>query len=400
MNILQISPFVPFPTDSGGRIGIYGILKYISERGNSIHFAAYKKNTDIEWGKEKLKRYCVPTILDVQTENSIIGVLENLFSKVPYNVSKYRNLALSDFVKRFFAQNKVDIVHIDNLHMGWIIDEIKEISDVPVVLREHNLEMLIMKRFSENESNYFLKLYSGIQYRKFEKYEPALTKKFDKCIMISRQDEELLKKFEPQVNTVVIPVGVEKYHLELYKKDYEPFSIFHIGPMDWLPNSDGLKWYLNEIFPEIVRKIPQIKLYIYGKHTEKLKIDKAISKNVIVAGYIKDIWSVIINKKLLVVPLRIGGGIRVKIIEMLATGQNIISTSIGKEGIEIKDGEHILVADTAEEFIQKTVRYFNNEYDCIKMSESSKELIAQKYTWEKIAERFENVYQDVINNKQ
>lgn len=399
MKILQISPYIPFPPDLGGKISIYGILKYLSKRGNTMHFATYLKNDSASWGKEQLKPFSTSHILDVQTRNNPIDAALNLFSGIPYNISKYKNKALVDFIKEFFSKNTIDIVHIDHLHMGWIIDVIREVSDVPVVLREHNLEMMIMKRFSEIESNLLLKLYATIQYKKFEKYEPSLAKKFDLCIMISPKDEEILNALEPRAKTITIPVGVEKYQTELVKKDYEPYSIFHVGPLDWLPNLDGLKWYLNEIFPELLSKMPRLKLYIYGKDSDKLKIDKSISGNVLVKGYVKNLWAETLDKKLLIIPLRIGGGIRIKIIEMLAMGQNIISTSVGKEGIDITDGENILVADTAGEFIQKTIAYFNNQYDSAKMSFSGKELIKQKYTWEKIAEDFENTYIDLINRK-
>ncbi len=397
MKILQLAPQIPLPLDTGGRIGIWGITKHLFDRGNEIHFVAYRKNINKKWAENELKNFCVPYILDVDTENKIIPAFSNLFSSVPYNISKYNKIELKNFLINFLNKNKVDIIHIDHLHLGWCIDILRELTDSPVVLREHNLEMKIMQRFYEQQKNKLLKKFSEIQYKKFLYYEPNLAAKFDKCIMVSKQDEKLLLEMNPLAKTTAIGVGVNKELLNIKKKGIIPYSIFHLGSLEWFPNYDGLNWYIREIFPEIISKIPSVKLFLYGKGTEKLSIPKNIKGNVIKVGYVDNIWDEILDKQLAIVPLRIGSGIRVKIIEMLGIGQNIISTSIGKEGIEVEDNKHMLIADNSEEFIQKTIKYFNNVYDSNKMSFNSKQLISEKYTWDKIALEFENLYQSLLN---
>jgi glycosyltransferase involved in cell wall biosynthesis len=392
-----LSPQLPLPLDTGGRIGIYGILKHLSERGNEVYFASYQKNFAPKLAEALLQELCHPFFINASTENKIFPAFLNLFSNVPYNISKFKTLDLERFLIAFFKKNRVDIVHVDHLHLGWTIDLIKNITDVPMVLREHNLELKIMQRFSEQQRNYFLKGYSYLQYKKFINYEPALAEKFDKCIMVSEEDETSLLKMNSKVKTTTIPVGVEKELLNIKKKNVIPYSIFHLGSMSWLPNMDGLNWYLQEIYPRIISMLPKVTLYLYGLGTDNLKIPSSLEKNIVKAGYVKDIWSTINDKQLAIVPLRIGSGIRVKIIEMLATGQNIISTSVGKEGISVCDGKEILIADTADEFVDKTIRYFNNDYDTTKISLEAKKTIAENYTWEKIAERFEIEYKKLLS---
>jgi glycosyltransferase involved in cell wall biosynthesis len=398
MKILQIAPQIPLPLDVGGKIGIFGILKYLSLRGNEMYFAAYRKDTDKLWALNNLSEFCTPYIIDVQVNNSLIPALFNFFSPVPYNVSKFIKAKLTNFLLDFFGKNKVDIIHIDHLHLGWTIELLRNLTDAPVILREHNLEMKIMKRFFEKEKNPFIKRYAEIQYHKFIKYEPSLCEKFNKCIMITKEDEKDLLNLNSSIKTAVIPVGVETQLLNFKKKEPIPFSLFHIGAMNWLPNYDGLKWFLEEIFPKIIRIKPEIKLYLYGKETEKIKISSLVSQNVIVKGYVKNIWEEISDKQLAIIPLRIGSGIRVKIIEMLAAGFNIISTSIGKEGIQANDNEHILIADTAEEFINKTIGFFDNSADHNLMIQNARKLIREKYTWNIIAEQFESEYLKLIYN--
>jgi len=396
MKILSISPKVPIPAYDGGKLSIFGVLKTLSKMGHEIDFMAYLKDTNYDFAQRELKKYCNPILLNVQTENSYWGMLKNLFSPIPYNISKYHRKELTKSIRNYFKTNSPDIVHVTNLHMAWIVDEIRKLSDVPIVLRQENLEMTIMKRFSEKQSNYLIKWYSFIQYKKFIKYEPFLCGKFDKCIMITQKDAEELKKLNSKTKVVAIPLGIDDNLLNYHKSDVDPHTLAHIGHLDWYPNYDSLSWFLDDIFPKVLNKFPDTKLYIYGGDLPKsLVIPKNIKKNIIVRGFVDDLWSELITKTLAIVPLRIGSGLRVKILEMLAVGQNIISTSIGKEGIDVKDPNHLLIADNPSDFVEKIERFFKNYYNNTEMIKKGKNLIKEHYTWEIIGKRFENVYNEL-----
>ena len=397
MNILQISPQVPLPLDDGGKIGIYNITKHLALRGHKIDFVTYLKHSNYDKAYYELSKICNPFILEVKTDNSLWGAAKNLISNIPYNISKYHSEALRLFLIKYFRENSVDVVHIDHLHMAWVVKILRELTLAPVVLREHNLEMRIMERFAENQKNSLLKKYAKMQYRRFIKYEPEMCSQFNACVMISENDERLLIKLKKNINTFVIPAGVEREFLDVPKKKEISYSLFHIGSLLWQPNLDGLNWYLDEVFPFLIKKIPNVKLYVYGKGSNKIRLANNLIKNVEIVGYVENIWNEIADKQLAIVPLRIGGGIRIKIIELMALGKNIITTSIGKEGIDVKDGQHILIADNAEEFINKTIKFLNSEYDAAGLSTNSRILIQEKYTWNKIAEEFENVYRTFVN---
>lgn len=399
LNILQITPQIPYPLNHGGRISIHGITKSLSNRGHQINLVSYTDLSDNSSSDQHLKNLCNPFFLNVNTSNNVYEALKNLFSPVPYNISKFIKNDLEIFLRDFLRKNKVDIIHIDYLHMGWIIDMIKDLCDIPMVLRQHDLHFRLMQRFYSNEKNYFIKYYAYLQYRKFLTFEPDLCKKFDKCIMITKSDEKELLSLDPSINTEVISIGVEETLLRIPNNTKIPFSMFHLGPLDWLPNKDGLEWFLNEVFPVVLGKIPEAQLYVYSKGSDQIRIDKSLMNNVILKGYVNDIWEEIADKELLLVPLRIGSGIRVKIIEMLASGTSVISTSVGKEGIEAIDEQHLLVADQPNEFASKIVSFFKNEYDKKLMISNARELISNKYTWSKIGEDFEKVYFNLINTE-
>jgi len=396
--ILQINSQVPVPPTDGGKLSVWGITKSLSKLGYDIDFVCYLKHDNYSESYKLLSEYCTPHILDVKTDNSFGGALKNLISKVPYNASKYHRKELKTFVQSFLKKNKVDIVQIEHLHMGWIIDEIRKFSNAKIVLRQQNLETLIMKRYFENQKNIILKNYAKIQYKKFISYEPELCSKFDMCVMISESDESKLKEMNPNIKTTVIPAGVNEELFKYEKKNIIPYSLVHIGQTDWYPNLDGLNWFVRDVFPELIKLEPRIKLFIYGGgNTKNYKVPKFLENNIEVVGFVENLWEHLENKALAVIPLRIGGGIRIKILELLAGGTNIITTDIGKEGIAVKDNRELIIANSKEEFVKKILGYFNNDYDSNQLTINGREFIKKYYTWDKIALAFDKMYKSLVN---
>lgn len=399
MKILQILPKIPYPPTDGHKKSMWGLIKNLSDRGHQIDIIAYGKNEDREKYLSQISRYANLFVIDSNIKNSITGAVINLFSAVPYNLSKYQTKEFERFVTEHLTVNKYDIIHVTNAHMGWIINCIRKYCNTPLVLREENLELTIMERYYKNQSILLLKIYAFLQYKKFLKYEPVLCGKFDAALMMSREDEQRLLELNPLVKTKVIPLGIDKELLENKRNSREKYSLVYVGSLDWYPNYDGLKWFLKEIFPLVVKKFNKTKLYLYGGNIPRnFYLPESIKANIIVKGFVNDIWNDANDKSLAVVPLRIGSGIRVKILEMLASGLNVITTRLGKEGIPAEDGRELLIADTNNEFAEKICRFLNEEYDADLLSLNGRELIRNNYIWENIAGKFEQIYMN-LNSK-
>ncbi len=397
MKLLFITPKIPYPPNDGHTKSMWGVIKYLSLLGHKIDIVCYRQNVDVTPLISEIEKYAKIYMLDVQTGNSIWGAFKNLLSKIPYNLSKYNLGELKIFLKEYFNNEKVDLVHVVNSHMGWTIDFIREYSDVPVVLRQENLELMIMLRFTEAQKNIFLKMYSYIQFKKILKYEPALCAKYDKCIMMSEEDEAQLLKLNSKVKTKVIPLGIEKDLLSFEKKESQPFSIAHIGSLKWFPNYDGFDWFVKEILPLVIAKYPETKLYVYGGGIpDDYLIPESVRDNVIIKGFVENIWNELADKSIAVIPLRIGSGIRVKILEMLAAGINILTTSIGCEGLEVKDGKELLIADSTREFAEKIINLFEDKSGFRGLTGHGRDFIRQNYIWEKVVSEFESTYLDLI----
>ena len=396
MKILFITPKIPYPPIDGHKKSMWGVIKYLSLLGHKIVVVAYRQNENAELYISEIEKFVELHVLDVNTKNSLVGALKNMFSSVPYNLYKYRRKELTQFLEDYLQNKKVDLIHVTNSHMGWVIDIFNKLTEASVILRQENLELMIMKRFYETQRNPLLKLYAFIQYKKFVNYEPRLCARFDKCIMMSEEDEKQLKLYNPNVKTIVIPLGVEKDLLKVSRGESQPYSLVHIGSLQWYPNREGLDWFLRDVFPTVIQKLPGTKLYLYGGGIpENFHLPENVKQNIIVKGFVENIWEELKDKSLAIIPLRI----RVKIMELLAVGVNLITTSLGKEGLDVEDGKELLIADSSREFAEKIINFFEDKFDSCCMSSSGRSFIEKKFLWENIARKFEQTYFELIHNK-
>ncbi|MCZ6703358.1 MAG: glycosyltransferase family 4 protein [Ignavibacteria bacterium] len=399
MRILQLATQIPYPPTDGGKLSVFGITKYLSKRAHEIEFVSYCNKYPDDEVINGLKEYCNPHFVVADTRNNILKAAINLFSEIPYNASKYKTNQLKFFLDGFLKEEEFDIIHIDHLFLGWTVDIIRSNSDAPIVLRSQNLEMDIMKRFTAAQKNIIIKKFAELQYHKFKKFEPQTCSKFNMCIMISDEDKNSLHSINPSLNVKAIPAGIDEDLLSFKKKEVIPYSLVHIGHTDWYPNYDGLFWFCKNVMINIIQTFPQLKLFIYGGgNTYKFPIPDKLKNNVINKGFVDDLWSELQDKALAIVPLRIGGGIRIKILELLATGTNIITTSIGKEGIDITDGKEIIVADDTQMFKEKIIQYFQGSFDNEVIATRGKEFIINNYLWNNIAAKFESEYTKLIRD--
>ncbi len=397
MRILQIATMIPYPPTDGGKLSIFGLIKNLSEKGHEIDFICYQKDSDYESSLRSLQKYCYPHILNFKTDNNIWGAIKNLFSPIPYNTSKYISNLMLTYVDELLKKKEFDVIQVNHLHLGWLATYLKRITSVPIIIRPQNFETAIMQRYFGKVGNPILKLFSWLQFRKLLKYEPHIYSQFDLCIMISANDLLLLKKY-PFVNAIQIPAGVNEKLLDIERKPIIRHSIAHIGHTDWYPNYDSLNWFITEIFPIVLKKYPDTVLYIYGGgNTKNFQIPINLKNNIQLKGFVDDLWNELSEIEVSVVPLRIGGGIRIKILELLASGNIIVSTTVGKEGISVENEKHLFIADTPTTFAEQIFKIFEG-FDTSSLISNGRKFIRENYIWTKITREFENVYYNLIKS--
>lgn len=396
MKILQLVTRVPYPLGDGGAIGIFNITKNLALLGHEVKMVALVNPTSENL--EGLTRYCKLEVAPVNTRTSVLGVLVNTWRKTPYTMAKYHSQTAADRILDIVRSEKFDLVHVDHLHMAYYGQLVKQQTDLPVVLRQHNLETTILERFYRIQKNPLIRCYAYLEFKKLCTYEPDLCKNFDLCMMITREDEHGLKRMSPTARTVTIPAGVDTSYFHPTGLPEEPLSIISVASMDWRPNVDAVLWFCDKVLPIIRHEYPSVKFHIVGKGVPRAILARA-SDNVIVAGFVPDVRELLSRSAVVVVPLRVGGGMRIKILNALAMGKAIVSTSVGCEGIDVIHRQNIFIADTAESFARGVVDLLRDEKLRRQLGEQGLSLVKARYEWQYLVGKMEAEYLQLVSSR-
>ncbi|MGC8652996.1 MAG: glycosyltransferase family 4 protein [Candidatus Kryptoniota bacterium] len=393
MKILQIAPKIPWPIDDGSKLSIYIITEGLLKRGVEVHLAAP------EISSTKANQFLnVPVYpLPVNPKNKISGVITNLFTSSPYNISKYFSFEALKLLKLLIQREKFDAVHVDHLHMARYGIELKKYCGATIVLREHNFESEIMRKYVEFTRNPLLSLYGQLQYRRLVDYEAWAVRQFDMVIPISEEDDRKLRNICPMIKSTVIPAGV---NIQAVSTDnqFVPGKILFFTNYDWAPNRDSFSFYLSEVFPKISRVVPEVQTIVAGKGTEKaahLVRTDAFK----VVGFVNDLRELRKLSSIAVIPLRIGSGIRIKMLELMALGFAVVSTRLGAEGIGLINGKHAILCDDPEDMAAAITRLLSSPEECARIGLQAQRLVATKYSAEAVGQQFYNLYMELIEGK-
>lgn len=396
MHILQISPQLPYPPDSGGRVAIYNILRYLSRR-HEITLAAFVTEETAEH-VAALEPFCRRIIaVRHSTATTKFGMFINMFTAQPYTMTKFYSHELAQHVAESAHNDGIDIVHIDHLHMAQYVGALPQ--SMPAVLREHNVESTIMRRFAEKSVHPMIRLYAGIQSRRLHQYEAQIAAQFDRCLAVTEVDAHTLREMMPEAGVDVVPDGVdmEWFDPTLLHIPAESHRIVTTGDYGWAPTADGLMYFVRDIFPRLRAEIPDLTLSVVGRNPpESLK---RMGEGIEVLGRVEDVRTEILRGAVFVSPTRIGSGIRLKILEAMALRRPVVATAVGCEGIEAETEEHLLVADDPEAFAQAVKRLLSDEDLRRKITTNAARLIEEKYAWESLAQQMSDTYEDIVRQR-
>jgi len=397
MRILFVAPDIPYPPTNGGKIVVFETIKQLLKKGNKIELLFLTDRNLDRSNLQELSKWCKPYPVFHNRKTSWIGLFLNIFSKKPYSIAKYYSNNLNKQFIKLLKNNKYDIIQFEGIFIAYLINRgHKAIGITPIVIRQLNVESVIIERFSRNKSFFPIRLFLRLQHKRLLNYEANICAQFGKCFMISPVDKQKLEEMNPNVQTSVIPGGVDTSYFfpQIVKKDL--FSLIFVGAMDWLPNIEGILWFYKDIFPQIKQEISEAKLYVVGKNPPNC-IKKLQGKDTIITGFVEDVREYIAKGAVFIVPLKIGSGVRIKILNALSMGKAIVSTSIGCEGIDVINEKNIYIADSEKEFARNVIFLLNNENERKKLGEEGIKLVNKKYRWEKIVDDLEKEYKAIIN---
>jgi len=401
MNVLVIRGRPPYPLDYGASIRTYNLLKQLSEKHEITLLTYSDSDTDIE-NAVFLKEFCkdvimVPRNYKKSKINIMLRVGKNCFEKYPYSVAIAQTNLMVREIQKLLNVESFDLVHADTLHIS---SNLINLQTPPRILTQHNIENVILKRVFEVQTNVVSRVFWRSQWNRLYKFEQKASRLFNRIITVSDNDKLNQEKLSPGIPVDVVPNGVDIDYFERDNKlDIVPEGLVFTGALDWHPNDDGLIYFLSEIFPIILAEKPNLRFTIVGKQPSAgLKSLCAKFKNVILTGRVPDVRPFIHESEIYVVPLRVGGGTRLKIMEALAAEIPIVSTSVGCEGIDVENNKDILVADKPEDFAAQVLRLINNPDQKNKLTIEGKKTVTSKYDWGIIAKRMDDSWRNCVAN--
>ena len=384
----------PYPPKSGGKVRVFNLIKEISKY-HDVYLLSLASKDELDFVPVMLK-YC-KTVEIVPFEHNILSrlirwvrIFSNLFTQVPIEVAAKESTGMKKKVKTII-DNGLDLIQVEWLQMAQYLP-FHLLKNTPLILTEHDVAYVPLKRRSLTEIG-ILKYIMRRECYKMKNYEQETCHRFNKIISVSDLDKERLLKLSEDLDVYVVPNGVNTHYISPKTDHEDTGSLLYIGWMKHYPNRDAMLFFLKQVFPLIIKEVPNTKVFIVGQYAPEEILSLAKSNpNIVCTGYVEDVREYLHKCTVYICPLRIGGGTRLKILEAMAAGIPIVSTTIGAEGLSVKHGENILLSDSADTFAKETISLLNNPELRLKLAKSARNFVEQNYDWEMIAQKQMAVY--------
>jgi glycosyltransferase involved in cell wall biosynthesis len=397
MRILQISNKAPYPPNDGSSIAVYNMAKGFINNGVELHLLTintlkhYKKENEIPRDFLEQSHY---TAIDRDTAVTPMGALMNLFSSESFFVSRFVFKEFEEKIIEKLNANQFDIVHLEGLFVAPYIPVIRKHSNAKITIRTHNVEHLIWDRLIENEKSAVKRKYLSIQNARLKKLELQILNEADGIVTITDYDKKLFEQLGIKTKAVVSPTGIVLDRYAINRSLTNTNSVFHLASMDWMPNTEAVDWFLDKVWPKYLKTENNLQFTLAGRFMPDSYL-KRNEGNLKVIGSIDDNIQFYNEHEIMMVPLQSGSGMRIKIIEGMAMGKVIVSTSIGAEGIPVTHNENIIIANTPEEFANAIKNLSSNQELKTKIGNNARKFIEDYFENTKLISELLNFYESL-----
>ncbi len=399
MKILLLTQVLPYPPDSGPKVKTWNVLKYLAQH-HEVTLVSFIRGDQTDQVRH-LEKYC-QAVYTVPMERARwrdgLAMLRSFWTGQPFLMVRDDRTAMRCLIERLAGQIRFDIAHADQLNMAQYA---AQVPGTRRVLDAHNALWLLYRRLWETMSPGPQKWLLERDWRLLKGYEGRICREFDAVLAVSDEDRAALVEAmragdRPDRPIEVIPIAVDTDEIAPVIRQPGANRILHIGTMYWPPNIDGVWWFIREIYPLIRANRPEVSFDIVGARPPQELLDlNNNGSGVNVTGYVEDPASYLQRAGVFIVPLRAGGGMRVKILNALAQGLPIVSTSLGCEGIDVTSGENIIIADTPEDFAQAVLRVLSDSQLAAHLGQNGRQLAEQKYDYRQVCRPLETVYRAI-----
>jgi len=392
MRILWVKANKLLPVSSGGDIRSYNIARQLAVHHQLTFLSYYDGQKDAAYEQELKRQFpgavCICTGKDAgSTLARGMVYVSRLPNSAPYAVSRFSSSKVQQQLQSWFQEHRFDVAVCDFLDAAV---NFPETPGIPTVLFQHNVESEIWRRHADTATDLVRRSMYKMESAKMLRYEQETVKRYPHVIAVSEHDRGLMEKWVAGSRITVVPTGVDlkQYRPDSSSSPSEPLVMF-VGAMDWEPNIDAMEYFCGEIWPSIQAEVPAAKLRVVGRNPDR-RVMKLASPFVEVTGTVASVVDHLKQAAAVVVPLRIGGGTRLKIYEAMAMGKAVVSTSVGAEGLDVHRGRDIMLADNPRDFAEAVIMFLRDREHRSRY-ESAAAALAAQYDWPAIGEKFAQV---------
>ena len=425
MNILFLTQIIPYPPDAGPKVKTWHVLRYLVEHGHRVILASFVRPEE-EAHVPVLEELC-DQVHAVPMRRSrpadLFYWLRSQLTGRPFIIERDDLPAMHKVIKEILSTECIDIIHADQLNMAQFPLKIKQESQAngqndrygsnsrpSLVFDAHNAVWTIVERMSTNVP-WFLKPFIKLEARRIKSYEALILQAYHHTLAVTKIDRKILletaglasKPTRPSPPEItVIPITVDTEKLQPVERRPGSSIILTIGTLHYPPNEDGIRWFIHEVYPLIRQEEPGATLTIIGKNPPKdfLRIASQKPDSIAVTGYVPDLTPYLQQTALMVVPVRAGSGMRVRILDAFARGLPMVTTTIGLEGIDAVPGEDILVADSAVDFAEAVIMLLQDPSTQTQLAQNGRRLAETRYDWESVLQKMDATYDEVRSTSQ
>ena len=408
MRILFLTQIIPYPPNAGPRVKTWHVLNYLSERGHDVTLASFVRSDEVEY-VPVLNQVCtaVHTIPISRSRIADVGYwLKSHLSKRPFLIERDDLREMRQLVRHLLATESFDVVHADQLTMTQFALDAKEMGDdhltqIPFIIFDaHNATWTIWERMREN-APWFLKPVYQIEEKRIKRYEGMLVEKFDHTMVVIDPDRDALlegvsaaKRVSLAAKVSSIPIAIDAQKLQPIQRQPHSRNIMTLGSLNYPPNLDGIRWFMEEIFPLVQQKAPDVTLTVIGKNPPASFLQMAQQSDgaIEVTGYVESLTPYMEAAALMVVPVRAGSGMRVRLLEAFACAMPTVTTTIGLEGIAATADKEILIADDPQPFADAVLRLLQDAELCTHLAVNGRILAETEYDWRAVLRKMDAVF--------
>lgn len=392
MKILCLTSRFPFPPIGGDKLRFFNILKYLSKKHEVSILCFSDRKIPPNLISSYQNYFCAIDVVIFPPIYSYINCIIGSLKGEPLQISYYRSKKMEALVKEKIGQKEFDMIFVHLIRMAEYVKEYP-ICKILDFTDAQSLNYIRAMAYTRGKWSIIHRL----ERKRVHQYEQYIWRYFDKTLVVSPVDQQYLLSFNDKINVEVLPNGVDigKYSFKL--NDHRNHQICFIGNMRTFPNTDAVVWFSYEVLPLIKKEIPDTKFYIVGAEPSNQIHKLAKLKDVYITGEVENINEYVWNSAVSVAPMRVGAGIQNKILESMALGTPVVTTSIGLEGIDVIQERHIFVSDTPEDFSRSVIRLIKDKDLRMQISREARKLIEENYTWDKALEKLDLLLSELIH---